>query len=258
MHSRPSIILAALLPAALSPAASLAATCGDLPLTPEQAAYLQVEVPDFKIPEGEVPFVQRCDVDGNFIVDRRDLALIRQHRGEPASHPDDPKDWDGNGIIHGRDVGGCASSCTSKGCSIKKKGSQNAKQNGATELPGGPGACYRIGDFDGDGSTDLAAIIQYTGSDFRSFNWDLEMLILTETPSGDIEHVRLPWAGRRSEDELSMHQHVGVQAAGTVDLMPGSATIEHPGIVSYRDGVPRELIYFENNQLRRAFYGIDD
>ena len=268
MHSRPSLFLAALLPVVFWPTATLADTCGDYPFSQAQIDYLQAEVPDFQIPEGEVPFVQRCDVDGNEVVDRRDLAQIILAKGEPASHPDDPRDWDGDGVIHGRDVGGCASSCTNNSCSTnpntgnsKNAGNKGGKKGGSTGsngLPGGPGACFRAADFDGDGSTDLAAIVQYTGGDFRAFNWDLELLILFETPTGDVTHLRLPWSGRRSADESSIQQHVAVQPAGPVNLMPGSVTIDHPGIVSYRDGVPRELIFFRNNQLRHAFYGIDD
>ena len=58
----------------LTPVTALAAQCGNYPLTPEQSAALEKERLEVVVPEGEVPFVQRCDID-----------LQRCHR--PRGHP---------------------------------------------------------------------------------------------------------------------------------------------------------------------------
>jgi len=121
MPTRLQAMLMISIPLGLAPMTVLAATCGDYPLTVEQISYLDTQSLDIAVPEGEVPVIQRCDVDGNGVINNDDLSIIRAHRGQPAAHPDDPMDWDGNGVIHGRDVGGCASSCGANGCAVRER-----------------------------------------------------------------------------------------------------------------------------------------
>jgi hypothetical protein len=264
MRKRLLVVLGTVIAFGLAPATALAEGCGDYPLTLAQSEYLQAEVPYVAIPTGSVPFVLRCDVDGNNVVDNNDLFAIRARRGQPPTEPDDPMDWDGNGIIHGRDVGGCASSCTSGGCAVKdvveEEGLQEAKDMGQTELPGNPAACYQVEDFDGDGTQDFVGIYEYTGTETRGNNWALEVVILTGDPDDvtKIQHVRFQYSGKVTDGGTDLRQHLSLQQPGTIDLKPGSITINEPAVVSYRDGEPHTIYYFSNGILNRAFYGIDD
>ena len=262
MRRRTTVTLLALAPVGLASPLALAETCGDYPLTQAQAAYLQTEVPDIDVPEGSVPFVQRCDVDANGIIDNNDLFAIRERRGEAAAHPDDPMDWDGDGVIHGRDVGGCASSCTANGCAVKdeveEEGLQEAQEMQQTELPGSSGACYQVDDFDGDGAQDFLGIYEYTGAQVRRNNWLLQLVILTEDSAGNVQHATFPYSGQFSDSGGELLHHVSLQPAGPVDLNPGSVMLSQPGVVSYRNGEPKMLIYFDGGQLAQAFFGIDD
>jgi len=171
-------------------------------------------------------------------------------------------DWDGNGIIHGRDVGGCASSCTSKGCAVKDNAAEAEGLAAASELEqntvGESGACYQIDDFDGDGTQDFVGIYEYTGSETRSNNWQLQTVILTQDSGGNVQHVTYPYTGQVTNDGSNLLQHLSPQPAGVIDLLPGSVTISGPGFVSYRYGKPNVLYYFDNGELTRAFYGVDD
>ena len=268
MRKRLTVMLATLIPFGLAPVTSLAEGCGDYPLTQDQSDYI-ASVPGIIIPTGDVPFVQRCDVDGNNVINNDDLSAIRAHLKEPAAHPDDPMDWDGNGIIHGRDVGGCASSCTSKGCSVMDDTAEAEGFEAASELVqntvGESGACYQIDDFDGDGTQDFVGIYEYTGSETRSNNWNLQTVILTQDSAGAVQHVTYPYTGQLTYGSGDLLQHLSPQPAGVIDLLPGSVTISRPGVVSYRYGRPNTLFYyfdngelFDNWELTRAFYGVDD
>lgn len=262
MRKRLSVMLVTLIPLGLASTALMAEGCGDYPLTQAQAYYLETQVPDIVVPEGNVPFVQRCDVDGNNVIDNNDLFAIREQRGQPAAHPDDPMDWDGNNVIHGRDVGGCASSCTANGCAVKNDAEEAEGLEAAmTEqnTAGASGACYQAADIDGDGSQDLVAIYEYTGSETRGNNWKLQVVILTEDIMGNVQHVAFPYTGQLTDGSSDLLQHLSLQPAGPVDLHPGSITIDGPGVVSYRNGQPKAIYYYDNNgDLAQAFYGIDD
>jgi hypothetical protein len=263
MHTRLPAALVTLIPLVLAPISVLAETCGDYPLTQEQADYLQNNVPDIAIPDGTVPTIQRCDVNGDNVVNNDDLFAIRENRGQAAVHPDDPMDWDGNGIIHGRDVGGCASSCSNNSCAVKSEEEEEGLQSAQVEeLMGGKteaASCFQIEDFDGDGSQDFVGIYEHTGSDVRANGWVLDTVILTEDSMGNVQHITFPFTGRSSNGGGDLLQHLSPQLPGVIDLMPGSVTISGPGVVSYRGGLPEELIYFdENGDLARAFYRVDD
>ena len=55
--------------AGLAPITALAETCGNYPLTPAQSDALEKARLEVVVPEGEVPFVQRCDIDVNSVID---------------------------------------------------------------------------------------------------------------------------------------------------------------------------------------------
>ena len=248
-------MLVTIIPFGLTPISALAEGCGDYPLTQKQSDYLQAQNLDIAIPEGEVPLIQRCDVDGNNVVDNNDLFAIRAHRGQPAAHPDDPMDWDGNGVIHGRDVGGCASSKTKKNKKNKKSGQNNSVGESSV---GASAQCYQVDDFDGDGAQDFMGIYKYVGNATRGNNWDLQTVIMHEDAAGDTQVIAFPYTGQSSRSGSQIFQHLSIQPAGVVDLMPGQVTLTEPGVVSYRDNEPQTLYYFENGVLSRAFYNIDD
>ena len=121
-----------------------------------------------------------------------------------------------------------------------------------------PAACFQIDDFDGDGSDDLVAMFEYTGGDPRYFDWTLEVLVLSKDSLGNVQHTLFPFSGQISSTTGDLAQHLSLQPAGIVDLNPGSITIDQPGVVSYRDGEPKTIYYFNNGTLARAFYGVDD
>ncbi len=210
------------------------------------------------IPEGEVPFVQRCDVDLNGIIDRADVVAISQARGESATDPDDPRDYDANGTISVTDARGCALACTFRRCASQGRTALLA-QGSATQNPvGESGDCFQKEDLDGDGEKDFLGIYEYTGDETRGNNWNLQTVIIYEDNAGNQQVVAFPYTGQSSRDGEQIFQHVSVQPAGPVDLMPGGVMLSQPGIVSYRNNEPKTLYYIQNGQVRRAFFRVDD
>lgn len=59
-----------------------------------------------------------CDVNGDGVVDKRDLALITSALNTNASGFADPRDADGNGRINVLDLRACTQQCTRAGCAI--------------------------------------------------------------------------------------------------------------------------------------------
>jgi hypothetical protein len=201
--------------------------------------------------------VQRCDIDGNEIVDRTDISLISQNRNQPATDPDDPMDWDQNGMIDVLDARGCVLACTFPRCA--PSGPRATEQVAATEnTVGEPGDCYQADDFDGDGKQDFVGIFDYVGNETRGNNWDLQTVILYEDAAGDTQVIAFPYSGQSSRDGSQIFQHLSPQPAGPVDLNPGGVMLTQPGIVSYRNNEPKTLYYYQGGRWNRAFYGIDD
>ncbi len=62
------------------------------------------------LPPGPVRLA--CDVDGNGIVDREDIQLIADGRGTTPSGPNDPRDFDHDGMITVLDNRACTLNCT--------------------------------------------------------------------------------------------------------------------------------------------------
>jgi len=260
MFTRIRATFTVFLMAGVIPVTVLAQSCGDYPLTPAQSDALEKARLDVVVPEGEVPFVQRCDIDENSVIDMLDIRQIVNHRNQPASDPDDPRDWDGNGVINVLDARGCVLACTNPRCapSGPDKMQVKAAQAAPQDTVGQPGACYQADDFDGDGKQDFLGIFEYVGNQTRGNNWNLQTVILYEDAAGDTQVIAFPYTGQSSRSGSQIFQHVSLQPAGPVDLMPGKVELTQPGVVSYRNNEPQTLYYFENGVLSRAYYNIDD
>jgi hypothetical protein len=59
-----------------------------------------------------------CDVDGNGVIDNRDITMIMQLIGSKAPPAPAAADFDGNGIISINDARNCALRCTLKNCAL--------------------------------------------------------------------------------------------------------------------------------------------
>jgi len=69
--------------------------------------------------EVEEPEILMCDANGDDTVDIRDIRAIAMMRNQPATGPDDPMDWDQNGIINVLDARGCQQTCNLPRCAIQ-------------------------------------------------------------------------------------------------------------------------------------------
>jgi hypothetical protein len=253
MHTRLPATLAILVLLGLNPVAALAAECGAYPLTPEQQQYIDVNALAIEIPEGEVPVIQRCDTNLDGAVDIIDIRAISMKRNQPAAHPDDPMDWDKNGTINLLDARGCQQACSLPRCAVSSTPPPpSSPPAGVIE----DASCFQVADINGDGEDDFAGIFEYTGSKKRIEGWTLEVVLVYKDENGEIQHSTFPFVGERTETELSVH--VSRQPAGVVDLLPGSVTIDEPGVVSYRNGKPAVLYYTQNGKVKRAAYGVEE
>jgi hypothetical protein len=66
-----------------------------------------------------VAVAMRCDANDDDVVDINDIRAIFGNRNQPASGPDDPMDWDQNGIINVLDARGCQRACTLPRCAAQ-------------------------------------------------------------------------------------------------------------------------------------------
>ena len=254
MHTRLSAIFMTLVAIGFAPTMVLAQACGDYnaTLTDEQQAYIAAQL-QITVPDGELPIIQRCDVDGNLSVDINDIRAIAGLRNTPAAHNQDPADWDRNGQINILDARGCQRVCANPRCAVSAQEPEQP-EGGIVETT----ECFQTADFDGDGTQDFVGMYEQAGGEERGGDWTLEVVILTTDAAGNVEHITYPYTGKKSAgDEID--QHLGPQEAGVVNLNPGMITTDQPAIVSYRDGKPEVIYYYdENGNPARAFYGVDD
>ena len=61
---------------------------------------------------------QKCDVNGDGLINQTDISAIIAARNLPASGPSDPRDPDNNGVIDALDVRTCQLRCTLAGCAL--------------------------------------------------------------------------------------------------------------------------------------------
>lgn len=255
MHTRLAVILLVLAPIGLAPTVVLGqAACGDYnaTLTDEQQAYVEAQL-EVTVPDGKLPIIQRCDVDDNLSVDINDIRAIAVARNKPSAHPDDPMDWDKNGVINILDARGCQIACANPRCAVSPQPPEEP-EGGIVD----PAECFQAEDIDGDGTQDFVAVYEQADGEQRGGDWTLEVVILTEDAAGNVQHITYPYTGQKSDaDEIN--QNLGVQEAGDVNLNPGKVTTSQPAIISYRNGEPEVLYYYdENGNPARAFYGVDD
>ncbi|MCZ6616518.1 MAG: hypothetical protein O7E57_00180 [Gammaproteobacteria bacterium] len=236
-----------------TPIAALAAACENYPLSDAQLQHIDEGSLEIDIPEGEVPVIERCDTNGDNMVDINDIRDIARHRNQPAAHPDDPMDWDRNNVINILDARGCQLACSYPRCRVQTN-SPETQAGGASEAAD----CYQADDFDGDGKEDFAGMFEHTGEKQRGGEWTLEVVIFNEDENGEVQSITYPYSGQNSKETGEIKQHLSKQPAGMVNLNPGTLMIEKPAIVSYQDGEPKVLYYFEDGKPARAFYGVDD
>ena len=62
----------------------------------------------------------RCDVNGDNVVDNTDIMAIFASRYSPATGPDDPADFNGDGVINVLDARGCVLQCTYTNCAVQQ------------------------------------------------------------------------------------------------------------------------------------------
>jgi len=228
-------------------------SCGEPPLSQAQSDYLDSQSLDIAVPEGEVPVIQRCDTNADNVVDMTDIRAIARNRNQPSAHPDDPMDWDKNQIINILDARGCQRLCSSPRCALTEP--EDVQEDGVFD----EAQCFQANDFNGDGEEDVVAIYENTGEPLAG-GYNLKLVIVNEDENGDIQQVTFPYSGRSvvEDGQVVVKHHVSAQPAGEVDLGSGSITIDQPGVVSYRDGVPKVIYYWKDGELNRAFYGIVD
>ncbi len=231
-------------------------TCGDsydAQLSNAQRTFLQVQGFELEVPPGEVELIRRCDINEDNSVDINDIRAISRNRNQPATDPDDPMDWDRNGVINLLDARGCQRACSLPRCAI---------QTIAPDTPTGgtaePAECFQKDDFDGDGVDDFVAVTEDTSEEVPE-GYNLSVVILSEDENNQVQGVTFPYTGQSASATGGViTQHLSVQPPGVVDLNPGTLTLTEPAVVSYRNGEPHVIFYFVDGQVRRAFYRIDD
>jgi len=254
-----AFVLSGLAPIALFAQEPTDSGCGNYEeqLSPEQVAYLQDQDLPIDVPQGVVPIIQRCDINGDNMVDINDIRAIAAARNQPAAHPDDPMDWDRNNVINILDARGCQRACTLQRCAVQNES--------PAELQGGesaPANCTQSDDFDGDGQDDTVALFESTSQEEDRGEWTLEVVILNKDENNEVQHITFPFTGQKLKDTEEVTQHLSKQPCDPgpcmVDLAPGTLMIDEPAVVSYRDGEPKVIYYFVDGVVHRAYYGIDD
>ena len=141
-----------------------------------------------------------------------------------------------------------------------------ARQNAANTNAANPsldratGNCSLSADFNGDGELDFAGIYRYredNGRRKRSNEWSLDLVIMY-TVDDAIKHVIFPYAGRYTAGNEPIRSFIVVQERGEIDLMPGRLVLDWPAIVSYREGNPAVLYYWNGNRFTQRAFGVDD
>ncbi len=250
MRSRLSLNLALITLTGFASSSALAVGC--VPTAEQEGFLAGIEL---NIPEGEVPIIMRCDTNGDEMVDIVDIRAIMLQRNQPAAHPDDPLDWDGNNIINILDARGCQQACGEARCAIR------------TEPPGEPegvpevAECFQAEDTDNDGEVDqLVAVTENVpegGGSGEGEKRSLGVVLLQKDEAGEVKAIKDSYAGKTREGTVDLH--LSKIEAGEVNLGPGTKVVlDKPATVAYQDGRPKTLYYVEDGKLRRAAFGVDD
>jgi hypothetical protein len=251
MRSRVAINLVLLFLSALSSASALAAECEIAPLSPEQQQFLADNQLTVNKPQGDVTIIQRCDTNADKMVDILDIRAISAARGNPATHMNDPMDWDKNGLIDVLDARGCQQLCGLPRCAINPT-PPDEQVDGVLDVA----ECFQAEDTDEDGQVDqIITITQKEPVADESEPVKLSLVIMREV-EGEVEFYKDSFAGYSQDGKVVLH--VVKQPAGIVNLNPGTVEIDEPGTMSFHGGEPKILYYWKDGRLRRAPYGVDD
>jgi hypothetical protein len=251
MRSRTAINLALLCLSGLAGASALAVECEITPLSDSQTEFLNLNDLVINKPQGDVPIIQRCDTNDDRMVDIRDIRIISSFRGNPATHMNDPMDWDKNGLISGLDARGCQQLCGLARCAINPI-APDEQVDGVLDVA----ACFQAEDLDEDGQIDqVITITQKEPVADESEPVKLSLVIMREV-EGEVEFYKDSFAGESIDGKVVLH--VVKQPAGIVNLNPGTVVIDEPGTTSFHEGEPKILYYWKDGRLRRAPYGVDD
>ena len=258
MNTRISSILGVVVLSGLMPVAAYAQAegCGVYDLSDAQQDFIDTQ--DVVVPEGTVPQIERCDVNADNVVDIHDIRAISRNRNQPSAHPDDPMDWNKDHFITISDARGCQRLCALPRCRTPMEApAADEEQIGGTSESA---SCSQTADLDGDGNEDdFAGVYEHTGEETRGNGWTLEVVIMTEDDSGNVEAISYPYTGQSSDltgGEVS--NHLSAQPPGEVDLNPGTLMLDESAIVAYRNGEPHVVYYIVDGVVNRAFFGIDD
>lgn len=258
MRTLTSAAISALLAGSLA-SASAYAGCEDFTLSPEQSVYLTSLPLEIKEPEGEFgdfATTLKCDTNDDGAVDINDIRKIIGTRNRVASSDIDPMDWNRDGNIDLLDARGCVVACTLPRCAVPapEQIPEPVVVTGSAEGE----ECFQVEDLDGDENPDFAGLYEYTGEQQRSSDWNLDLVLLYTDESGQTRHTVFPSAGRASASKGEVYDTLKVQPPGVVDLMPGTVTLDRPGIVSYRNGKPAVLYFWQNGRYTQRVFAIDD
>ncbi len=255
MHRLPSRFATGIALFCLAMQSSHAAKCEEVELTAAQDSFLAEKNITINKPAGDVQVIQRCDTNEDNWVDITDIRAIALMRNRPVAHPDDPMDWDRNGVVNLLDVRGCQLACALARCKPMPAGMPPPDEivGGVTE----DAECVQVEDTDNDGEVDqLIAISEIPLTDTRSDAVPNLELIIVQEFEGELKVYKEPFAGKGTEEKVDLH--LSKQPAGVVDLSPGTVEIDKPATVAYRNGDPRVLYFWVDGELFRAPYHVDD
>lgn len=241
--------------------ASAYAGCGDFTssLSSQQGDYLASLQLEIQEPEGEFgdfAVTMKCDVNDDSAVDITDIRAISLKRNQLPTSDMDPSDWNDDGRIDVLDARGCVQACTLPRCAVPAP-QQIPEPEVVTGSSEGE-ECFQAEDLDGDNRMDFAGLYEYTGEQQRSSDWNLDLVFLYTDQGGQTRHVVFPSAGRSSAEKGEVYDTLKVQPPGVVDLMPGSVTLDRPGIVSYRNGEPAVLYFWQDGRYTQRVFSVYD
>lgn len=224
--------------------------CADVTLTPSQVDFLSLNNIQLIKPEGEVATIQRCDINGDRLVDILDIRAISLARNQPIRHPDDPMDYDKNGIINLSDARGCQRLCSLPRCAPGGE-PPDEQVDGVLD----PSECFQTEDVDNDGNNDQLVTISERTKINADGSKNLAVVFMREE-GGETKFFRDAFVGKSADDKLDFH--MSKQPAGVIDLQPGNVVIDEPGTVLYENGRPKLLYYWKDGEMLRAPYLVND
>lgn len=117
--------------------------------------------------------------------------------------------------------------------------------------------CSVVGDFNGDGAQDFAALYQYIGPKSRYANFSVDLVVVySQKDSGEPIHAVYKNVAQIGEDKRAAAS-LTVQPAGPMRIPSGEFVLKYPGIniVSAMNRSPDQdtTLYWQDN----GFYAVD-